>query len=81
MSGGVVDILVMLFFAAFAITWIIFLFAVAGHVFNEIVEEFQRSTLAGLRVLGLYALGLLAVVFLVHEATPYVVTLYRQIMG
>jgi hypothetical protein len=81
MSGGFVDILVAVLFGAFAIASIIFIFAVAGHVFNEIVEEFQRSTLAGVGVLCLYVLGLFAVVFLLHEATLYVAMLYRQIAG
>jgi hypothetical protein len=81
MAGTFVDILIAILFAAFAIGSIIFIFAIAGHIFNEIVEAFQRSTLAGVGVLSLCAVGLFAVVFAVRLATPYVVMFYRQITG
>ena len=81
MSGGFVDILVVVLFAAFAIGSIIVIFAVAGKVFHEIVEAFQRSFWAGLGVLSLCALILIGLVALVQLATPYLVAFYRQIAG
>jgi hypothetical protein len=78
---GLTDILVVVLFAIFAIASIVFIFAVAGNVFNEIVEAFQRSMLAGLGMLSLCAVILVGFVALVRFATPYVVTFYRQITG
>jgi hypothetical protein len=75
------DILVVVLFAVFAIASSLFIFAVAGHVFNEIVEAFQRSTLAGLGMLGLCVLILIGLDALLQYAVPYAVTFYRQIAG
>jgi hypothetical protein len=81
MSGGPTDILVVVLFAAFAITTIIVIFAVAGKVFHEIVEAFQRSTLAGLGMLALCVVILVGLVTVVQFATPYVASFYRSIAG
>jgi hypothetical protein len=81
MTGTLVDILVVILFAAFAIGSIIFIFALAGHVFNEILEAFQRSSLEGIGMLSLSVIALLAVVVGVHFALPYVVDFYHTVMG
>lgn len=75
------DILVVVLFAAFAIASILVIFAVAGKVFHEIVEAFHRSTLAGIGVLCLSVVVLLAVFFAARFVSPYVVTFCRQITG
>jgi len=81
MASVFVNVLVVLLTAAFAIASIIAIFAVAGHVFNEIFEAFQRSMLAGVGVLSMSAIVLAAVVFGVRMAIPYVVEFYRQVTG
>ncbi len=81
MPGGFVDILVVILFAAFAIATILVIFAVAGKVFHEIVEAFQRSTLAGLGVLCLSVIGLLAVFYAARFVSPYVVEFCRGVIG
>jgi hypothetical protein len=81
MSGGFVDILVVILFAAFAIASIIVIFAVAGKVFHEILEAFQRGTLAGLGVLCLSVVALLAVFYAARFVSPYVVAFCRGIIG
>jgi hypothetical protein len=78
---GLTDILEVILFAIFAIASIIFIFAVAGNVFNAIVEAFQRSLWAGLGMLSLCGVILVGFVALVQFATPYVVTLYHQIVS
>jgi hypothetical protein len=78
---GLTDILIVVLFAVFAIASIVFIFAVAGNVFHEIVEAFQRSIWAGLGVLSLCAVILVGLVAFVRFATPYVAAFYRQIAG
>ena len=81
MASVFVNVLVVLLTAAFAIASIIVIFAVAGHVFNEIFEAFQRGMLDGIGMLSLCLIGLCAVVFGIHFAIPYVVEFYRQVTG
>jgi|HubBroStandDraft_1064217.scaffolds.fasta_scaffold1468871_1 hypothetical protein len=81
MSGGFVDILVVVLFAAFAIGSIIVIFAVAGKVFHEIMEAFQRSMLAGVGMLCLSVVALLAVFYAARFVSPYVVEFCRGITG
>jgi len=76
-----VDVLVALLFAAFAIATIIVVFGVAGNVFHRIMVTFQRSKMEGVFLVALCALVLVALVFAEEFAKPYVVELYRQITG
>ena len=75
------DILVAVLFGAFAIATIVVIFGVAGNVFHLIVETFRRNKMEGVFLLSLCALVLVALVFAEQFAKPYVVALYRQIMG
>jgi hypothetical protein len=81
MTSTLIDILIVILFAAFAIATILFIFAIAGKVFTEIMESFQRSTLEGIGVLGLCAVVLCAVVFGVRFALPYVMDFYHSVAG
>jgi hypothetical protein len=81
MASVFINVLVVVLFAVFAIAASIFIFAVAAKAFHEIFEAFQRSTLAGVGMLSLCALGLVAVVFGVHVAVPYVMDFYRGLTG
>jgi hypothetical protein len=81
MSGGFVDILVVVLFGAFAIAAIIVIFGTAGHIFHLIAETFRRNKLEGIFLLSLCALVLMMMVFAVEFAKPHVVALYRQIAG
>ncbi len=81
MPGGLTDILVAVLFGVFAIAAIVVIFAVAGNVFHQIIETFRRSKMEGIFLLSLCALVLVAFVFAERIAKPYVVELYRQIVG
>jgi len=79
MTSTLINVIVVILAAAFAIGSILLIFAVAGHVFNEIYEAFRRSTLAGVGVLSLCVIVLCAVVFGIRAAIPYVAELYQQV--
>jgi len=79
MTSTLINVIVVILLAAFAIGSIILIFAVAGNVFNEIYEAFKRSTLRGIGVLSLSVIVLCAVVFGIRAAIPYVMDMYRQV--
>lgn len=81
MSGVFVNVLIVVLVGVTATFSILALFAVAGKIIHEVIDAFQRSTLAGIGLLVLTVTALFAVIFLIREATPYVMDFYHQTFG
>lgn len=81
MAGTIINIVVVLLTAAFAIASIITLFAVASHFFNAVVEAFQQGFFHGIGMLIMVLGGLAIIVYGIHIILPYAESLYRQAIG